>query len=108
MLLVGVGGGLFSHGTLTATMNSAPKEQVGLALGTWGAVQATAAGIAVAAGGIMSDVISGLATRGALGPQLATPTTPYVLVYGIEVLLLAGTVALMYTLVGSSLRRPPQ
>jgi hypothetical protein len=42
--LAGLGAGLFGHGTLTATMRSAPREQVGLALGAWGAVQATAAG----------------------------------------------------------------
>jgi hypothetical protein len=43
--LAGLGAGLFGHGTLTATMRSAPREQVGLALGAWGAVQATAAGV---------------------------------------------------------------
>jgi BCD family chlorophyll transporter-like MFS transporter len=55
--LVGFGTGLFAHGTLTATMRSATREQTGLALGTWGAVQATAAGIAVAVGGIIRDVV---------------------------------------------------
>ena len=56
------------------------------------------------AGGIMSDVFGSLSMRGTFGSQLAGPTTAYVFVYGIEVLMLAGTVALMYTLVGSSLR----
>ncbi|MEM7243048.1 MAG: PucC family protein [Pseudomonadota bacterium] len=55
--LVGLGAGLFGHGTLTQTMRSAPKSQIGLALGAWGAVQATAAGIGVAVAGIMRDVI---------------------------------------------------
>jgi BCD family chlorophyll transporter-like MFS transporter len=45
-------GRLFSHGTLTATMKFAPPNQVGLALGAWGAVQATSAGLAVATGGV--------------------------------------------------------
>jgi len=54
----------FGHGTLTATMRAAPKEQVGLALGTWGAVQATAAGLAVAIGGVMRDVILGWSEAG--------------------------------------------
>ena len=36
-LLIGFGAGLFGHGTLTATMNLAPKGQSGLALGAWGA-----------------------------------------------------------------------
>ena len=56
--LIGLGAGLFSHGTLTATMNRAPKEQTGLALGAWGAVQATAAGLATALGGILRDLIA--------------------------------------------------
>ena len=100
-LLVGFGAGLFSHGTLTATMNSAPKEQTGLALGAWGAVQATAAGVSVALGGIMKDVVGGLASRGFFGPALAGPNTGYVFVYGVEILLLTATVLMMAALVGS-------
>ena len=73
VLGIGLGGGIFSHGTLTATMNSAPKEQAGLALGAWGAVQATAAGVAVALGGVLRDVISALAGQGFFGPALARP-----------------------------------
>src|SRR5208337_1973729 len=49
--LIGFGAGLFGHGTLTATMSLAPKNQTGLALGAWGAVQATAAGASIALGG---------------------------------------------------------
>ncbi|MEO0410870.1 MAG: PucC family protein [Pseudomonadota bacterium] len=56
--LTGFGTGLFAHGTLTATMRSASREQTGLALGAWGAVQATAAGIAVAVGGVLRDVVT--------------------------------------------------
>jgi BCD family chlorophyll transporter-like MFS transporter len=56
--LIGLGAGLFSHGTLTATMNLAPKEQTGLALGAWGAVQATAAGGAMALGGVLRDLLA--------------------------------------------------
>jgi BCD family chlorophyll transporter-like MFS transporter len=101
--LVGFGGGLFSHGTLTATMNSAPPEQTGLALGAWGAVQATAAGIAVALGGIINDGVGAMAVRGLLGPALSTRSTGYVVVYGLEIVLLAVTVFLMVAL----LRRAP-
>lgn len=57
---IGFGTGLFGHGTLTATMRLAPKEKVGLALGAWGAVQATSAGLAIALGGIMRDLVLGL------------------------------------------------
>ena len=56
-LLAGFGAGLFGHGTLTATMRAAPRDQIGLALGAWGAVQTTAAGIAIAAGGVIRDVV---------------------------------------------------
>ena len=45
-ILIGFGGGLFAVGTLTAAMDLARNGQCGLALGAWGAVQATAAGTA--------------------------------------------------------------
>ena len=50
--LIGVGAGLFGHGTLTASMNLAAPKDRGLALGAWGAAQATAAGLAIAASGV--------------------------------------------------------
>ena len=67
VLVIGFGAGLFGHGTLTVTMNRAPKEQTGLALGAWGAVQATAAGVAVALGGMLRDVVSAMAAQGWFG-----------------------------------------
>jgi MFS transporter, BCD family, chlorophyll transporter len=85
--LAGLGAGLFGHGTLTATMRSAPRAQVGLALGAWGAVQATAAGIAVALGGILRDVILGLP-----GAETFRPDAPYTPVFMIEFLLLVAAV----------------
>ena len=42
--LIGFGAGLFAHCTLTAAMGTARAGQIGLALGVWGAVQASAAG----------------------------------------------------------------
>ncbi len=110
VLLIGLGGGIFSHGTLTATMNSAPKEQTGLALGAWGAVQATAAGVAVALGGIGRDVVSSFADRGYFGPSLAVPATGYAFVYSIEMALLVATTVVMATLIGSQPTRtqPPR
>ncbi|MEM9342533.1 MAG: PucC family protein [Pseudomonadota bacterium] len=83
-LLVGYGAGLFGHGTLTATMRAAPKEQTGLALGAWGAVQATGAGVAVAMGGIIRDVIVALP-----GSEHFRPETPYTPVFVLEIILLA-------------------
>ncbi len=106
VFLVGLGGGLFGHGTLTATMNSAPKEHTGLALGAWGAVQATAAGVAVAMGGVLSDLVGAVATRGLLGPALAVPNTGFVAVYGLEMLMLVATLLLMRTLVDD--KQPPK
>jgi BCD family chlorophyll transporter-like MFS transporter len=94
-LLVGFGGGLFGHGTLTATMNSAPADQAGLALGAWGAVQATAAGVAVAIGGVLNDVVASLAAQGLLGVVAQGPRTSYLVVYGLEIAMLAATAVLM-------------
>jgi BCD family chlorophyll transporter-like MFS transporter len=105
VLLIGFGGGLFGHGTLTLTMNRAPREQVGLALGAWGAVQATAAGVAVALGGILRDLATVVTRSGSFGDTLARPETGYLAVYLIEVLLMLATVAAMTQLVGQ--RRLP-
>lgn len=78
--LVGLGAGLFGHSTLTATMRSAPKDQIGLALGTWGAAQATAAGVGAALAGIVRDIVVGLQ-----GPTGTIAHTPYNTVFMIEV-----------------------
>ncbi len=103
-LFIGVGGGIFGHGTLTVTMNRAPAEQVGLALGAWGAAQATAAGVGMAAGGLLRDVAAALATEGWFGPALAGPATGYAFVYALEVVLLLANVVVMGTLVGDRRR----
>ncbi len=87
-VLIGFGGGLFAVGTLTAAMSMDNKGHVGLALGAWGAVQATAAGLAIAGGGALRDVVSSLATQGWLGPVLATPVTGYSAVYHLEMAML--------------------
>jgi len=99
VVLVGFGGGLFGHGTLTLTMNRAPRDQVGLALGAWGAAQATAAGVAVALGGIGRDAIGVLADQGYLGATLAHPATGYAAIYAIEIALLVLTLVVMRALV---------
>jgi MFS transporter, BCD family, chlorophyll transporter len=105
VFFIGLGVGLFGHGTLTLTMNRAPKDQAGLALGVWGAVQATAAGAGVALGGIGRDVVQALASRGVFGELLATPATGYAFVYGIEIVLLLATVGAMTALLRSEARR---
>jgi BCD family chlorophyll transporter-like MFS transporter len=86
--LIGFGGGLFSVGTLTAAMNLENHGLNGLALGAWGAVQACCAGMAIALGGSVRDIITHLATQGALGPGLQNPATGYSFVYHIEMYLL--------------------
>jgi MFS transporter, BCD family, chlorophyll transporter len=95
---IGLGGGLFSHGTLTLTMNRAPKDQAGLALGVWGAVQATAAGVGVALGGIGRDTVQAVAVSGAFGERLTAPATGYAFVYGLEIVLLVATLMAMAAL----------
>ncbi|HYW50963.1 MAG TPA: PucC family protein [Gemmatimonadaceae bacterium] len=101
--LIGFGGGLLSHGTLTATMNHAPEKQRGLALGAWGAVQASAAGIAVAFGGITRDVVNGMQGQELFGVSLSGAAAGYSLVYSLEIVLLAVTLVSMLPLV----RRTP-
>jgi BCD family chlorophyll transporter-like MFS transporter len=97
--LIGFGGGLFAHGTLTAAMRLAHGGQTGLALGAWGAVQASAAGCAVALGGLIRDGVSGLAAQGALGPALTGPATGYDAVYQIEIVVLFATLVAIGPLV---------
>jgi BCD family chlorophyll transporter-like MFS transporter len=92
VLAVGFGGGLFGHGTLTMTMNRAPQDQAGLALGAWGAVQATAAGVGMASGGVLRDLFGAL-------PLARSPAAGYIAVYALEMLLLIATVAVMAALV---------
>ena len=89
---IGFGGGLFAVGTMTAAMALARGGAAGLALGAWGAVQATCAGLAILAGGLFKDAISGLAANGALGPALSGNATGYAAVYTLEIGLLFITI----------------
>jgi BCD family chlorophyll transporter-like MFS transporter len=101
-VLMGFGGGLFSVGTLTAAMGLARDGHSGLALGVWGAVQASAAGSAIALGGALRDAVAGLAAEGALGPALSGPATGYSFVYHVEIGLLFATLAAIGPLVRST------
>lgn len=96
--LIGFGGGLFSHGTLTATMQLAPANQRGLALGAWGAVQATSAGVAIALGGIIRDLIMVIGEKKWFSEGLIGPSTSYSFVYSLEIVLLVVTILAMATL----------
>lgn len=98
-LCVGFGGGWFAVGTLTAAMALADRGQSGLAIGAWGAVQATAAGSGIALAGILRDTLSKMATEGALGPGLSDPSIGYSFVYHLEIALLFGTLVAVGPLV---------
>lgn len=99
---IGFGAGLFSVSTLAAAMGMERKEFVGLALGAWGAVQATSAGLSIAFGGAARDFVSSVAMQGSLGPALAVPVTGYSFVYYTEICLLFITLAAIGPLVRRS------
>jgi BCD family chlorophyll transporter-like MFS transporter len=93
--LLGLGGGLFAVGMLTAAMkrtgDGSTTVGAGLVLGAFGAVQATAAGLAIALGAALRDGFTALAGAGLLGPAVAGPTAAYGVVYHLELVLLFAT-----------------
>jgi BCD family chlorophyll transporter-like MFS transporter len=99
-IAIGLGVGLFSVGTLVAAMALAEGGTSGLALGAWGAVQASCAGLGIAAGGVLRDVTSRLAVADGLGATLADRATGYAVVYLTEVALLLATLVVIGPLVG--------
>ncbi len=86
--LIGFGNGLFAVATLTAAMALAKDGRSGLALGAWGAVQATAAGLGILASGGIRDGLGSLAMAGTFGPGLIDPAAGYSMVWHIEIALL--------------------
>jgi BCD family chlorophyll transporter-like MFS transporter len=87
--LIGFGNGLFAVCTLTAAMAlSDAGSKSGLALGAWGAVQASAVGFGILIAGAIRDGVGALAVRGALGPGLNDPATGYSMVWHMEIGLL--------------------
>jgi BCD family chlorophyll transporter-like MFS transporter len=108
VLLIGFGGGFFSVGTLASAMARERNGESGLALGAWGAVQATSAGLAIALGGAVRDGITSLALHGSLGPALNGASTGYGAVYQIEILLLLITLVAIGPLVRSGTHRPTE
>ncbi|ANK11817.1 BCD family MFS transporter [Erythrobacter neustonensis] len=92
---IGLGLGLFSVGTLMEAMNLADTEGSGLALGAWGAVQASCAGLGIAVGGLLRDGIAMLVQSDAPTASLAMRATGYGTVYVLEIaLLLIGLAAI--------------
>jgi BCD family chlorophyll transporter-like MFS transporter len=86
---------LFAVGTLTAAMSLERPGHLGLALGAWGATQAVAAGLAIAFGGILRDVVASSAVQGQFGAA-----TGYMSVYVVEIILLVWTLVTMAPLIG--------
>lgn len=93
---IGLGLGLFSVGTLMEAMNLAEGESAGLALGAWGAVQASCAGFGIAIGGLLRDGVAVMVhSSEPAATTLAMRATGYGSVYILEIaLLLAGLVAI--------------
>jgi BCD family chlorophyll transporter-like MFS transporter len=79
--LIGFGGGLFAVSTLATAMSFDSLEMNGLVIGAWGAVSASAAGLAIGLGGVIRDLVSSLAVSGALGSVLVSPGTGYSFVF---------------------------
>ncbi|NCP13406.1 MAG: BCD family MFS transporter [Sphingomonadales bacterium] len=104
-LTIGVGLGLFSVGTLMEAMSLARNQTAGLALGAWGAVQATCAGLGIAIGGLMRDGIAALLQSGEPAASMAMRATGYGAVYIFEIALLLIGLAAIGPLVGHQRRR---
>jgi BCD family chlorophyll transporter-like MFS transporter len=96
--LIGLAGGLFLVGTLSDAMGRAVDGMSGLALGTWGSVQAVAAGAAIAVGGILRDCVGALTGNQAAG---------YDAVYTLEIVLLFVTLIALGPLVRRASRGLP-
>lgn len=107
VFVIGFGGGVFSVGMLTAAMGLADGgRESGLALGVWGAVQATGTGLGLALGGAIKDVFGGLALSGRLGEGLASPLTGYGVVYQLEIALLFATLIAIGPLARHAVQTP--
>ena len=94
--VIGFGVGLFSVGTLLTAMSMAEQRDSGVALGAWGAVQATAAGGALALGGIIRDTVAALNNR----------ADGYAAVYGLEIAMLFAAMIVLGPLAGKRIGHP--
>lgn len=94
-LMIGLGGGLFSVCMLTSAMALASANESGIALGAWGAVSATAAGVALAVGGVLKDAAEWIVQSGWLSNSLSYEGFGYSFVYHVEILFLFATLAVL-------------
>ena len=88
--LIGFGTGLFSVSLLTLAMSFSNDDRVGrgLILGSWGAAQALGAGLGIAIGGILRDIINKYALKGSFGTAFESDATGYLFVYHLEILII--------------------
>jgi BCD family chlorophyll transporter-like MFS transporter len=100
-LMLGFGAALFAHSTLTATMNLATRDKAGMALGAWGAVQATAAGAAMAIGAMIRDAVDVVTGAAAHPDAHGAGLAGYLTVYAVEIVLLLVTIVVLVPLVRS-------
>ena len=105
---IGLGLGLFSVGTLMEAMTIAKTETAGLALGAWGAVQATCAGLGIAVGGLLRDGVAAMVQTGSEPATAATRASGYATVYTLEIALLLAGLAALGPLVGLRRNRSPE
>ena len=70
--------------------------------------QATAAGLSIAIGGTVRDVVNAQALNGAWGEALASPATGYSVVYHLEIALLFGTLVVLGPLVRLAFLKPKE
>jgi BCD family chlorophyll transporter-like MFS transporter len=97
---IGLGGGLFAVGTMLAAMGVSEKSDSGLVVGAWGAVQTTAIGTSLLAGGLVKNTVNTLALNGVLGETMITPAAGYLVVYLFEIVLLFLCLAVLGPLTG--------
>ena len=97
--LIGFGGGLFTVGTLTAAMRLDRVVGSGMAVGVWGAVYASAGGLAVGVGGLLRDLVTVLFGSGDLTGPMSGPAAGYLLVYHLEILVLFAALGVLGPLV---------
>ncbi len=101
-VVIGFGTGLFGVGTMIAAMSLAKDGAAGIALGAWGAVQASCAGLGVAVGGLIRDGVSHVALTDAMGAALSYRATGYGAVYSLEIILLLATLVVLGPVVSIS------
>jgi len=109
-MMIGFGAGLFAVAMLTGAMTMPVSGSAGrgLALGAWGAAQATAIGLGVALGGGMRDGMAWMIEAGILGDALSRPSLAYSIVYQTEIILLIVTLVLIGPLSRSVLTNQSQ